>query len=265
MKQFLYLDTDSINSIIAQSEKGLVESISNEAGKENKTELTKSFEVKDSADIGGSILKIVKAENTLTFQGDRINSDSNSSTAREIISKTLHDASFDIAYDYINPNKINHKDHSHDDYGEYVDICRVFDFVDLGYLESLFSKGAFLNLLKKDPSSKSTNWNEMQNYLTAYKQIVPYSRMLVSNDGYLIPMEDKFFRVDPQSIGFKYGGDITCVGIITNIIGKDCEPIDNKNAFASFQFLINSTLCDLLPSDEDNLCVIHPIAIYYNG
>ena len=30
MKQFLYLDTDIINSIIAQTEKGLVQSLSDE-------------------------------------------------------------------------------------------------------------------------------------------------------------------------------------------------------------------------------------------
>ena len=38
MKQFLYLDTDIINSIIAQTEKGLVDKISNEKNGEEETE-----------------------------------------------------------------------------------------------------------------------------------------------------------------------------------------------------------------------------------
>ena len=62
-----------------------------------------------------------------------------------------------------------------------------------------------------------------------------------------------------------YGGDITCVGMITNIIGKDTNPEDEKNIFASLQFSVNEALRAILPTKEENICVIHPIAIYYNN
>ena len=79
----------------------------------------------------------------------------------------------------------------------------------------------------------------------------------------MIPLNTKYFRVDPIDLGFKYSGEITCVGMITNIIGEDTNPNDDKNIFASLQFAVNEILRNILPTNQSNLCVIHPIAIYY--
>ena len=92
---------------------------------------------------------------------------------------------------------------------------------------------------------------------------MPYTRMLISYDGYLIPMDDKYFRIDPKNLGFKYGGEITCVGMITNIIGADTTPEDPKDLFAALQFKVNEILRTILPTNAENLCVIHPIAVFY--
>lgn len=82
-------------------------------------------------------------------------------------------------------------------------------------------------------------------------------------DGYLIPLDDQYFRIDPKNLGFKYGGEITCVGMITNIIGVDADSCDNNNIFATLQFSVNEVLRTILPTNEKNLCVIHPIAVFY--
>ena len=89
--------------------------------------------------------------------------------------------------------------------------------------------------------------------------------MLISYDGYLVPLSEKYFRVDPTDLGFKYGGEITCVGLVTNIIGEDTDPGDSKNIFATLQFTVNEAIRKILPTKEANLCVIHPIAIFYGG
>ncbi len=264
MKQFLYLDTDIVNSIIAQSEQGLIEAISSEIS----TEESKTKNKKGSAEVdttaGTSILKLLKAESRLTLEGELAKSSTLGLTSREIISKTLHDAAFDTAYEYIKPKLIQFNNDEFNDYGNYVEISRVYDFVDLDYLENLFDKGPFQKFLKNDPSGKLTNWGEIHNVLAAFKQIIPYSRMLISYDGYLIPLDDQYFRVNPKSIGFQYGGEMKCVGIITNIIGKDAAP-DNDDVFATLQFTINETLRSVLPTSEQNLCVVHPIGIYYGN
>ena len=53
------------------------------------------------------------------------------------------------------------------------------------------------------------------------------------------------------------------VGMVSNIIGKDTNPCDEKNFFATIQFAVNEVLRRILPTSENNLIVIHPIAVYY--
>ena len=299
MKQFIYLDNDIINSIIAQKDNGLIKDI--------KTENSSIFDQKEEnvidADIDGKVegglLKIAKAEAKLSL-GAKLGKEKDvTNTTREILEKTMHDATFDIAYDYIKAKKIEIGNNLNDDCGEYVELKRVFDFVDLDYVEGLFSKNGLIDYLKKSTSDEirktatimtnnlnreqkrtSTNqinveikkaideknkeFDNISNIINAFRKMIPYNRMLISNDGYLIPLDEKYFRVNPSSIGFMYGGDITCVGMITNIIGKDTNPNDDKNIFATLQFSINEALRSILPTNEENICVIHPIAVYYN-
>ena len=300
MKQFLYLDTDIVNSIIAQSEKGLVQ----EQSQENEGNKTKSTHVGGGvAGTGatvGSFLKLAKAEASLSISGELGKDYSSSTTSREIISKVLHDAAFDIAYTYIRPKKFALGTDNNDDYGDYIELTRVFDFVDMEYLENLFSKNGLVDFLKKTSkekieteASKATDgmnrgqlrtagkqikselkkliadsdkqYDDIHDIIVAFRQLMPYTRMLISSDGYLIPMDDKYFRIDPKNLGFKYGGEITCVGMITNIIGADTDPDDPKNLFATLQFKVNEILRTILPTNAENLCVIHPIAVFYGG
>ena len=70
MKQFLYLDTDIVNSIIAQSEKGLVQEQSEES-ENNKTKSTHvSGGMEGSGAAEGSFLKLAKAEASLSLSGE---------------------------------------------------------------------------------------------------------------------------------------------------------------------------------------------------
>lgn len=57
MKQFLYLDTDIVNSIIAQSEKGLIQEQSEENGSDKKKGTHISGSMEGSGTAGGSFLK----------------------------------------------------------------------------------------------------------------------------------------------------------------------------------------------------------------
>ena len=298
MKQFLYLDTDIINSIIAQSEQGLTTEISNENETGTNKEKRHSGEAQGQANASASFWKFANAEATGSLDIEYESNKGNHETYREIINKTLHDAAFDYAYKYIKPTKYLLGNDNDDQYGNYIELNRVFDFVDLSYLEKLFSKEGILDLLKKDTKKKSDNqiqetessltreqlraarktikekaqelikaqnqeYDDIHDLLSMYSKILPYSRMMLSSDGYLIPLEDKYFRINPENLGFKYGGEITCVGIVTNIIGEDTNPEDNKNIFATLQFTVNEMLRAILPTEEKNICVIHPIAVYY--
>lgn len=298
MKQFLYLDTDIVNSIIAQSEKGLIQEQSEESENDKKKSLRVSGGADGSVTTGGSFLKLAKAEVNLSLSGELGREYVSTATSKEIISKVLHDAAFDIAYNYIHPQKYSVGSNNSDEYGDYVELTRVFDFVDMDYLERLFSKNGLVDFLKKNDKEKietktgevtggmnrdqlratgkaikselkkliaesDKQYDDIHDIIIAFRQLIPYARMMISHDGYLIPMDDQYFRINPNNLGFKYGGEITCVGMITNIIGADTDPNDPKNIFATLQFAVNEALRKILPTNADNLCVIHPIAVFY--
>ena len=298
MKQFLYLDIDIVNSIIAQSEKGLIKEITSHSEVANTRKKHRLFGSKASVSGGGAVWKIAKAEASLSLNGEIGAEISENKATREIIAKTLHDASFDIAYEKIEPSQYKLGDENPDNYGDYVELKRVYNFIDLDYLEMLFSPEGLIEFLKKtardkiqEEADKSTDnlnreqfrkigntikaeiqklktasdkqYDDIHDIIGAFRHLIPYSRMMVSSDGYLIPLDDQYFRINPNSLGFKYGGEITCVGVITNIIGEATDPEDKKNIFANLQFTVNEALRAILPTNRNNLCVIHPIAVFY--
>lgn len=298
VKQFLYLDIDIVNSIIAQTNNGLINTLSNEQEISESESDSINSTVQADGTIGGKLFGLAKAEIDLSGKLEAIENGVSASVSREIISKTLHDAAFDIAYSNISPKKFKMGEQNSDDYGDYVELTRVFDFVDIEYLDKLFDKDGLIDFLKKTSKEKietelnaatdgmnreqlrtvsskikgeikklvdasNKQYDDVHEMIKAFKQLLPYSRMLISSDGYLIPLDDKYFRINPANLGFKYGGEITCVGMITNIIGTDTNPCDDKNIFATLQFTVNEALRAILPTKEENLCVIHPIAVFY--
>lgn len=296
MKQFIYLDTDIVNSIIAQKEKGLVLETASEhedtAGKEN----TKTGSVSLDGSAGGGIWKFAQMQAELSGTGGLELNSHSQTVLKEIATKTLHDAAFDIAYEQIAKEHDLKADNV--DLGSFVELTQAFEFVDLVYIDGLFSEGGFINFLKKSEKEKEgqlfdksiaeelnrgqqrknsgeikrerqkvldavdKQYDEIVEIIKAIRQMIPYSRMLVSPDGYLIPLEDKYFRDNPQTMGFKHGGYVTCVGYVTNVIGESAAPLSD-NIFSQLQGMVNQSLVSLLPTKEKDLFVVHPIAIYY--
>lgn len=63
-----------------------------------------------------------------------------------------------------------------------------------------------------------------------------------------------------------YNSEISCVGMITNIIGDDIDDSDDgQNIFGAIQKVINMALKTILPTKERNLCIVNPIAIFYDS
>ena len=296
MKQFIYLDTDIINSIIAQKEKGLVLEIASEHEDTAGNEKSKAGSITLDGSVGGGIWKFAQAQAELSGSGNLTLNSHSQTVLKEIATKTLHDAAFDIAYEHI------HNEYDMDpqsaDLGSYIELTQTFEFVDLGYIESLFSESGFISFLKKTEGEKieqqvsqsfyeelnrgqqrknegelkkevkrlvtasNKKYDDIAEIIKAIRQIIPYNRMLVSSEGYLIPLEDKYFRDNPQTMGFKHGGYITCVGYITNVIGETSTS-SSDNVFTQLQDMVNQALVSLLPTKEKDLFVVHPIAIYY--
>lgn len=296
MKQFIYLDTDIVNSIIAQNDKGLVLETASEhedtTGKDN----SKSGSISVSGSAGGGIWKFAQAQAEFSGSGELTSANHSQTVLKEIATKTLHDAAYDIAYEQIsNEYDLDPKEAT---LGAFVELTQAFEFVDLVYIEGLFSENGFVSYLKKSEKEKieetfnaeveselnrtqqrkgsgeikrelnkllsavDKQYDDIIEIIKAIRQVIPYNRMLVSADGYLIPLEDKYFRDNPQTMGFKHGGYITCVGYITNVIGETKE-CDANNIFSQLQDMVNKALVSILPTREKDLFVVHPIALYY--
>lgn len=295
MKQFLYLDTDIVNSIIAQAEKGIITQRTIEASETKSKNKRKLFSPKATASASGGFWKFVEAKAQLEVSGEFERIISNGQASKDVIEKVMHDAAFDEACKYIEIHEIKEGTQDFDEAGCYLKLWREFTFIDLDYLENVFQIGEDTSLMKElskeqiekkatestnrkqrrdnkdkfnqlldDAIEKSAGQIDMLNsMIRLLKRLIPYKRILLSRDGYIIPVDDKYFRIDPNCMGFKYGGTITCIGMVTNLIGEDFDPIDNGNVFEKIQFSANEALRGLLPTKEKNLCVLHPIAIYY--
>ncbi|WP_201448083.1 hypothetical protein [Acutalibacter muris] len=300
MKQFLYLDMEIINSIIAQTEQGLVTQKSAES--DQSTQKSEEDKTHSEVQLGLSagVSKLLKFVGNMNHSQEELLRTSDSSSSKDVVTKVIHDAAFDIARSYINPYNPELNDQSYDDVGNYLQLYRVFEFIDFEYLDKLFCDNGIIDLAKKsvakqihESAEKATEglgreqlrkanakfnaelkrtvslsnqqYDDAATALKALRSVLPYRRMMLSSDGYLIPLDDRHFRIAPDSMGFRYGGEITCFGMVTNIIGADTDPCDNKNIFATLQFQVNELLRNLLPTQSENLCVLHPIAIYYGN
>lgn len=294
MKQFLYLDTDIVNSIIAQAEKGIITQRTIEASETKNKNRRKLFSPKANASAGG-FWKFVEAKAQLEMTGEFEGVILNGQASKDVIEKVLHDAAFDEACKYIEIHDVKEGIQDFNKEGNYLKLWRELTFIDLDYLENIFqigegstqmkelskeqiekkvfestnrkqrrdNKDKFNQLLDETIEKSAGQIDMLNSMIRLLKRLIPYKRLLLSKDGYIIPADDKFFRIDPKCMGFKYGGSITCIGMLTNLIGEDFNPTDNDNVFEKIQFSAHEALRDLLPTKEKNLCVIHPIAIYY--
>ena len=268
MKQFIYLDTDIVNSIIAQKDKGLVLETASEHEDTSGDERGKTGSLTFNGSASGGIWKFAQAQAELSGTGEVSFNKHSQTVLKEIATKTLHDAAFDIAYEQIRGEYDLSLENA--DLGSYVELTQAFEFVDLVYIEGLFSKGSFIDFLKKSEREKieqelnesvsselnrgqqrkggvdvkkeikklldanDKQYDDIAEIIKAIRQMIPYDRMLVSHDGYLIPLEDKYFRDNPQTMGFKHGGYITCVGYITNVIGETSDAT-SENIFSQLR------------------------------
>lgn len=298
MKYFLYLNNDIVNSILSQAEQGLITDFINENEKGKESSYISETKVGALAKLSSSFYKFLGFETELNYENVKNNGGQDSYVSKDIVQKTLHDAAYNIAYSDIKDQMKN--DSTIDDLGEYIETKDYFQYIDLKTILSYFEKDSLIDFIKKDEQAtaekaieakfeklsredqrnKKTEFSKLKRDIVEqvnkkYKnldemikllhKLLPCERMYISNKGYIIPIDDKYLRDQPESFGFKYGGLMTCVGFVTNVIGKDTNDNEEKNAFASFQYGINEVLRSILPLKDDDLFIINPIAIYYGN
>lgn len=293
MKRFLYYNQDSVNSLLAQIEQGLL--IKKDSGKEETTSLSSTTEMHSdiTGDLSAKVLGI-----GASVQGDIQGSDADTEITtkmiRNIQEKALHDYAFEKVYEYIiGNNMIKNED---PEIGDYILINEVPTFLDFNYFQALFAENGAVKLandqnkkqidalltelkqsvpkgtqmpaqiksqikeLENQIKSAEPERKEMAKTIEAIRNTLPYNRFVMT-DNMLIPLDDENFRDDPNIVAFKYGGRISALGYVTNIV-IESESVTPDNDFAPLYDAINKIMLSMF-HNKKKIYIVHPIALYY--
>ncbi len=289
MRRFLYLNNDSLYSYISQINDGLptkvtkTNNFSEEKGKEIKADvngkidadfklLGKGFGANLDADIGDVVSKTILNQQT------------------DLMEKKIYDEAFDKLQKHLTDNRLLKEDNIN--IGDFFEVSDEMFIVDLEYYKNIFSNDDVLDFIKtsevenkysvasqsivstgnenkakydKEKLKKEIEKQVNQEYegvkkiINAILNIVPYNKFGIMND-YLIVLDDEYFRDKTKVVAYKYGGKMTMLGYMTNIVKNDVI-CDDSNVFRTFPTLINTFMLGFFNKSE--IKIIHPVAIYY--
>lgn len=296
MKRFIYLDTDELNSYIAQIYKGL--SIEKEEVKEKKNNKEKEIdgEINTKLNIGAKIKALFNFNGEVSTNILEKNVKGESDVIKDIQKKIIHDEAFDNFLGYLEDKEMIKTDNYN--VGDFIKRNSDFKIFDLNYFLNLFNENGFIDFLNKsnkketdsileneknklnreqrrekhyeiqkiekqaysDLKKQENEYDNIKNVINAIKSIMPYEKIILV-DQFFLATDDKYFRDNPEMLGFKYGGKISFVGYITNIVGQEEKAMDGIDSLTGFKKIVNSTILNLISNKE--ILVVHPIAIYY--
>lgn len=291
MRRFIYLDTETLNSYIAQIYDGLI--ASNEENKQYTNETNKEFShsINPNANIDFKVFN-KGIEGKIEYIFKSLKADKESAFVNKVETKLLHDNAFDLLISHIN----EYKDFKGEHIGSFIEIFDSFYILDFLYYKELFSDENFINFivdssmeniikeaenkkakLTTGTLSKKQIIKDIDNNITTIRKkqiseyrntlkiiniitkIIPYQRILCIGNC-IVTLSDEFIRDDIQMSSFKYGGKIKVFGYITNIINKNTN--QNLPIFAEVINQINSAILSEI-INKNKIKIIHPIAIYY--
>lgn len=238
MKEFIYLNTDYINSFLAQKYNGLPtfnQKQSVDGKKESKKEEINGQTHKRGFEL--SLFKLIGYNAEITPEQERyINELSNFSFGKEMINKALHDNSYDLFVEDIDSEK----------YVTIEDYMRIYDLKSLSsIMENEFMDAYKLNLptsedflkglnreerrkthnKKKAEKMEKEHKEELKGIDYAIKFINLLSRLFPSDvyiytRNYFIPFKRNFFREEISSINYIYTSKTKILGRVTGTIGN---------------------------------------------
>lgn len=288
MKRFLYYNQDSVNSFLAQMEQGLLVKKNN--GEE--TADTESRTTGTKADVTGDLsAKMFGIGATLKgdIQSEETVSEVATSLIQQVHEKVLHDYAFEMVYEYITGNHL--ANNTNPQIGDIILIDEKPVFVDFNYMQGLFAENGASKLVNEQNKKKydelkasikgkdvpmplklqmeklkdavanaETERKEMAKTIEVIRNTLPFKRFVMASN-MLIPLDDESLRDDPDTVAFKYGGNMTIVGYVTNIISTD-EPAQGGNKLVNLYSSINQIMLKLFEG-QDKVLVVHPVAIFY--
>lgn len=303
MKRFLYYDEDSINSFLAQIEQGLTTQRTDEEETGERVNDSSVVTSDISGDLSAKILGL-GASIDGNVGGSHSVEIIDSRFVRGVKEKILHDYAFDRIIEYLcgknqlveQPGKIGDivftkTDATFLDFGYVQKLFSKDGAMDYYYNQNMEKAQRDIEVLRDllvkneqvpgDDSKKAelsfkiiqseenikksaSSVREMSQLLKLFRDIVPYERSILARNLF-IPCDDDRFRDDPSIVAFKYGGEMTVFGCVTNIITSDLNrTVHPNNSFADYYATINRVMLSLF-KEKDTVYILNPIAIYYDS
>lgn len=238
MKEFIYLNTDYINSMLAQFNDGLPATSGSEESRgmqKAKAETTATASHKRGMSIGIPNIATVDTE-LLPESYEEHRLISSTSFGREMVTRIVHDNSYDMFLNLVDEN-------------DYVTLKGTMQVYDLDFLASLI-ENEFMDLYKLEmPSTQeilnslnreqrrdkkikgklsaieSQNSEDLHNIDYALKALrflakVFPSDVYILTDDYFVPLKRKFLREEAMAINYTYTSTTTVMGKPTGTIGE---------------------------------------------
>ena len=293
MRRFIYLDTDTLNSYLAQIFDGLIQTQESEKSTGKKNEKQNRFASSLCGQIAFKLFgKGIDANAQATYE--HLKTVANDEMVRDVQTKIMHDNAFDEFASYLKDNNLL----GGTDIGNFISIEDDFYIFDIAFYQKLFAEKGFVFGLKeiqksniqKEAEQKVQELNrEQQRGRNLQKQvrdivdaatakseeeftaaetlinmiasIIPYPQILcISN--FVVVLNEEYLRDDLSTAAFKYGGKIKVVGYVTNKVMAQSNT--HVSAFAGIGNSINA-LMKIFFENADEMFIVHPVAIYYDN
>lgn len=295
MRRFIYLDTDTLNSYLAQIFDGLIQENEIETSKGKNTEKQNRF----GTNLAGQIaLKLFGKGVDTTAQAtyEHLKTVANEEMVRDVQTKIMHDNAFDQFVSHLQEKGLLRD--SDVQIGNFVSIEDSFYIFDISFYQDLFSEKGFVGLLEeiqkqntqkeaeqqfedlpreqrrnKDVKSKVADiveeanaknhegYDAIRKMVDMLAAIIPYPQVLCIRN-YMVILDEKYMRDNLSTAAFKYGGKIKVVGYITNKVNAQANtPV---SVFAGIGNSINA-LMKIFFDNTDEMYIVHPVAIYYDN
>lgn len=292
MRRFIYLDTDTLNSYLAQIYDGLIQNENLEAQYKKSTKKQNSVTTSLAGKIAFKLFgKGIDANAQATYE--HLKSVADDEIVRDVQTKILHDNAFDQFMNYLHGHHLL----SGCNIGKFIEVRDEFYIFDIAFYKKLFEKEGFVDLLtqiqdmnarkeaekkvedfsREQRRSKNTqskineivqdaldknheNWDSIKKMVEMLAAIIPYPRILcISN--YAVVLDEKYMRDNISTAAFKYGGIITVVGYVTNkVMAQADTPI---STFSGIGNAMNN-LTKIFFENVNEMYIVHPVAIYYD-
>lgn len=293
MKRFLYYNQDSVNSFLAQIEQGLL--VKESAGQEEADSYSTTTGVQSdfTGDLSAKVLGIGTALKG-NIHGEDTGTEVTTDLIRNVQEKVMHDYAFERVYNHVvGSNLVNNVNPK---IGDIVLVNEVPTFLDFNYFQALFADNGPVKMtndenkrdldknisaikamvpkgvqlppeikqqiddLKAAVNNAEPERKNMVKTIEVIRNILPYNRFLMT-ENMLMPLDDDNFRDNPNIVAFKYGGKMSILGYVTNIVSADETPERNNN-FASMYDTVNQIMLSLF-NNQRKIYIVHPVALFY--